>query len=71
MNGLPAGRCSQRQHGAGQVQATINKDGIGCGAALSTCVCQVAVVILLGVLILNDMIPLATFRHRYHRRRRV
>ena len=40
---------------------TINKDGIGCGLAYVSAVCQVAVVILLGVLILNDMIPLATF----------
>ena len=37
---------------------TINKDGIGCGLAYVSAVCQVAVVILLGVLILNDMIPL-------------
>ena len=34
------------------------RQGIGCGLAYVSAVCQVAVVILLGVLILNDMIPL-------------
>lgn len=62
MNGLPA---ESMQPATAWSQAkyklTINKDGIGCGLAYVSAVCQVAVVILLGVLILNDMIPLATF----------
>lgn len=57
-NGVDAASDSMEQ---AKYKLTINKDSIGCGLAYVSAVCQVAVVILLGVLILNDMIPLATF----------